>query len=295
VTPSTGESDHRVGGTVVDGMGGQPKIVLRSADGATAEIYRHGAHLTSWRPALDGEERIFLSRRSAWHDGSAIRGGIPVIFPQFAAEGPLPKHGFVRTRSWTMMSLQSASGGDAAVSFQLRDSVETRAIWPFAFLATLVVRLGGRRLTVSLTVENTGDESFSFTAALHSYLRVRDVTDVRLDGVQGASYRESGAPGLLHREEREALTVEGSVDRVYVSAPPLLTLREPGRALDIESVGFTDAVVWNPGAAGAAALPDMEPAGERVMLCVEAAVVQHPVVLEPGARWSGSQSLAARD
>jgi glucose-6-phosphate 1-epimerase len=285
------ENPH-AGASVVDGEGGLPKIVLRSADGAAAELYLHGAHLTSWRPASDGEERIFLSRRSVWREGSAIRGGIPVIFPQFAAEGPLPRHGFARTRSWTVATTGALPGGEAAASLQLRDSAETRAIWPFGFLATLTARVGGDRLTVSLAVENADEQSFSFTAALHSYLRVRDIAGVRLDGVRGARYRDSGAPGTLRIEQGESLRVEGLVDRVYVDAPSRLTLIETGRALDVDSVGFTDAVVWNPGASGAAALSDMEPGGERVMLCVEAAVVQHPVILEAGRRWTGSQTLA---
>ena len=65
-------------------------------------VYLHGAHVTSWKPARDHDERLFLSERSEFRAGTAIRGGIPVIFPQFAAEGPLPRHGFARTSEWTL-------------------------------------------------------------------------------------------------------------------------------------------------------------------------------------------------
>jgi glucose-6-phosphate 1-epimerase len=89
------------------------------------------------------------------------------------------------------------------------------------------------------------------------------------------------------------LRVTGELDRVYVGAPSTLIVREPGRALSVSTRGFPDVVLWNPGRKRAADLPDMEPGGERAMLCVEAAVVQTPVTLTPGARWHGSQTLDA--
>ena len=96
------------------------------------DVYLHGAHVTSWKPARDHDERLFLSERSEFRAGAAIRGGIPVIFPQFAAEGPLPRHGFARTSEWTLDEV-SAKAGDAVASLSLRDSAETRAIWNHAF------------------------------------------------------------------------------------------------------------------------------------------------------------------
>src|SRR5690348_6301397 len=80
----------------------ESKIVLHSADGARADVFPYGAHVTSWMPA-GGGGRLFLSERSAFGAGSAIRGGVPVIFPQFASTGPLPKHGFARTMEWRVV------------------------------------------------------------------------------------------------------------------------------------------------------------------------------------------------
>ena len=274
------------------GAGGLPMVPLRSTDGATANVYLHGAHLTSWKPARDGEERLFLSERSEFRAGAAIRGGIPVIFPQFAAEGPLPRHGFARTSEWTLDDL-SSKGGNAVASLSLRDSPETRAVWDHAFVATLGVRVGGDQLRVTLAVENRAEEPVTFTAALHSYLRVFDVRDTTLVGLRGAKHRESGAPGALVKETDDVLHFEGEVDRVYVDVPRTLTLWEPERSLEIGFDGFPDAVIWNPGPAKAATLADMEPGGERHMLCVEAAAAQRPVSVAAGARWSGTQRFRA--
>ena len=267
-------------------------VALRAADGATAEIYLHGGHVTSWRPAPGNEERLFLSARSEFHAGTAIRGGIPVIFPQFAAEGPLPRHGFARLSTWRVETIEQVPG-DAVATLSLTDSAETRALWNAQFRATLTVRVGGPRLVVSLAVENIGLLPFSFTCALHTYLRVHDVAQAEVLGLQGAQYRDSGDRAKLRTDVDPALRVTGELDRVYVGAPPSLVLREPRRALGVQMREFPDVVIWNPGRKRAAALVDMEPDAERAMLCVEAAVVQTPISLSAGTGWVGSQSLDA--
>lgn len=278
--------------TVV-GAGGLPFVPLRAADGASAQIYLHGAHVTSWRPAPGTEERLFLSERSEFRSGVAIRGGIPVIFPQFAAEGPLPRHGFARTAAWSVDDSPPSDHGGAIVRLSLRDTADTRAIWDARFLATIEVRIGGGALTVALSVENTGSSPFSFTAALHTYLRMHDIARTEVVGLQGARYRDSADRATLHREDAPVVRVAGELDRVYVDAPSPLVVREPERTLAVATRGFPDVVLWNPGSTRAAGLPDMEPHGACRMLCVEAAVVQTPVALTPGATWNGSQSLDA--
>jgi glucose-6-phosphate 1-epimerase len=142
-------------------------------------------------------------------------------------------------------------------------------------------------------VENTGASPFTFTCALHSYLRVNDIARAKVLGLQGARYRESSAPTLLHVDNESAVRGTGPLDRVYVSAPRSVTLCEPDRAMGVDMMEFTDTVLWNPGAAAARAVADMEPDGERAMLCIEAAVVQRPITLAAGGRWQGTQTLDA--
>ena len=270
-----------------------PVVLLRADDGATVEVHRHGAHVTSWRPAGDSEDRLYLSPRSEFGGSAAIRGGIPVIFPQFAAEGPLPRHGFARTSLWALGCVAREADGAADAELVLRDSAETRAVWDAAFKAVLAVTVVARQLEVTLRVENVGERAFSFTAALHTYLRVHDVDDAELVGLRGTMYRVSGDPSLRTDDEARLLVRE-HVDRVYVGAPRRLELRERERMMVIEAEGFPDAVVWNPGRERAATLHDLGPGDERRFVCVEAAVVQTPVTLGAGRRWSGTQTLAAQ-
>jgi glucose-6-phosphate 1-epimerase len=245
--------------------------------------------VVSWKPAGNAE-RLFLSRRSPFTEGKAIRGGIPVAFPQFAEQGPLPRHGFVRTRPWTFMGTRETQAG-SGVAFTLERSPDTLAAWPGEFRIELVASLAPGRLEVELRVANAGSEPFAFAGALHTYLAVGDATTARLEGLSGTRYRDRDSRDA-EVETRASVTAKDPVDRVYFSAPPMLRVHDGADVISIGQRGFADTVVWNPGSELSAAMPDMEPEGYRRMLCVEAAAVEPRVSVGPGATWSGAQSLA---
>ncbi|MEO6525360.1 MAG: D-hexose-6-phosphate mutarotase [Gemmatimonadaceae bacterium] len=271
----------------------QPLISIRSDDGARAEIRRHGAHVTSWCPAPGGEERLYLSGKSEFGAGSAIRGGVPIIFPQFGPNGPLQQHGFARRTMWAMGGIGRTSNGVAEADFVLRDSPDTQAVWKGTFVVIATVRVVADQLAITLTVENLGESPFDFTAALHTYLRVNDVDDVRITGLRGGHYRLPGDPTLIEDADDRVL-VGDYLERIYVGAPQRIEMHEGSRSMLVSSEGFPDAVLWNPGPERAASVPDIEPGGERRFVCIEAAVVQTPVTLGPRRRWIGTQTLTAR-
>jgi len=269
---------------------GMPAMAWSSADGARAIATLQGAHLVSWT-LPGGEERLFLSERSAFVPGRAVRGGVPVIFPQFADRGPLAQHGFARTQPWRFAGVGETPTGCAA-SFVLEATQETAAIWPHRFRLELVAAIGGARLEMELRVSNGGAGDFAFTAALHTYLRVSDAFAVRLEGLQGVRYLTRGASAAA-LEERKFVTAAEPVDRTYFAPPGLLYLADGARRLRLVQRGFTDTVVWNPGRDTASRMADMAPDGFRRMLCVEAAAIEPAVVLHAGGEWSGTQVIEA--
>lgn len=267
------------------------KVTLAAPDGAQAELYLYGAHVTSWRPA-DGEERLFLSERAAFRTGKAIRGGVPVCFPQFAEEGPLLKHGFARLNVWKLVGTEQV-GASTQATLQLEDSEATRAIWPHAFQATLTVTVDGSRLRLEFRVENTGATSFTFTAALHTYLRVHDISKTVVENLGGRHYRDTATGVLDNTQVESEVRFIGEVDRIYRDASAEVIVREPERRMTVLATGFPDVVLWNPGSVKCAEMGDMEPTGYRDMVCVEAAVISKPPEVLPGASWSGAQELRA--
>jgi glucose-6-phosphate 1-epimerase len=91
-------------------------------------------------------------------------------------------HGLVRTVPWTLMRRARQADGAAHARFRL-DEAPGHAGFAHAFACEVDVRALARRLTVSLTATNTGGASFGFTAALHTYLRMRDVRKAVVRGL----------------------------------------------------------------------------------------------------------------
>jgi glucose-6-phosphate 1-epimerase len=268
------------------------KVEVGSRDGACVALYTHGAHVTSWKPS-SGEERLFLSAQSACAPGMAIRGGVPIIFPQFAAMGPLPKHGFARVNEWELLKAGRSTTGHGEAQLRLTPNGQTRALWNHTFSATFVVTVKGMTLSLALSVLNDDTQPFQFTAALHSYLLVDDVRGATVLGLEGATFRDAAAGGAEGKQDDGALRASGELDRIYLDVRSPLELKDAVRRTRISMKGFSDVVVWNPGAERSASLTDMEPGGWLRMLCVEAAAIGTPVCLEPGERWTGQQMLTA--
>ena len=249
----------------------------------------HGAHLLSWTTA-DGVERIYLSPEAVFDGQSAIRGGIPVCWPQFNQRGPLPKHGFARNMVWTAVPDETGSDGLELV-LALHDSDATRALWPHAFDLRLTISLAPDSLRLTLVAINTDNAPWSFAAALHSYLHVDDIAKVRLEGLQNAK-RWDSVRNERHVEMAESLHFVAEFDSVYRAPAAPLKLVQPSGTLQIaQSASCTETVVWNPGAVLSQKMADLPFDGYRHMLCVEAARIDENVLLAPSAQWQGWQQL----
>ena len=233
---------------------GQPVLKLQTPDGAVALVSLFGAQVLSWTPA-GGEDRLYLSPEAVFDGKTPIRGGVPVCFPQFASLGPLPKHGFARTQLWSVTDTRP--GKDfTLVTLRLLDNAETRAEWPHAFAAEMSIAIGAGRLDIELEVENTGDAPFSFTAALHTYLKVKEVEAARIAGLRGLEYRDSADGDTSKLELNDEVTIDDEIDRIYHGMPPALLVHEGHRTLGIHAENLPDVVVWNPWVDKCASLAD---------------------------------------
>src|SRR5258707_396889 len=111
---------------LVEGNGALPKVRITSPE-CEGEMYLHGAHVTSWKPA-GAEEVLFLSSQSRFEHGRAIRGGVPICFPWFGGKSDDPKapaHGFVRTKMWQLESITQV-GHAVAVSMFTESNEDTK-------------------------------------------------------------------------------------------------------------------------------------------------------------------------
>lgn len=250
--------------------GALPAVRITSPDGAEAIVTLYGAHLVSWKTA-DGVQRLFLSTRSALDGARAIRGGVPVIFPQFAERGTGMRHGFARVSTWR---LAGAEGAQFALN-RHDLAADVAQAWPHGFELRLSVAVSGARLALDLEVRNTGAAAFAFSSALHTYFAVDDVGSIRIGGVQDGELR-----------------IDGKLDRIYRGVGGAITLAQQAGTLTLAQSGFRDAVVWNPGAEDTRALADMEDDEYQRFVCIEPALIE-PATLLPGAAWHASHQVSA--
>jgi glucose-6-phosphate 1-epimerase len=281
------ESDRRFDipgiAQLVEGNGGLPKVRITSPE-VVGEMYLHGAHVTSWKPA-GGEEVIFLSSQSRWENGHAIRGGVPVCFPWFGGKADDPKapaHGFVRTKAWQLESIAEA-GGAITVSMFTESDEETKRWWPADF--RLVHRATfGRELSLELVVTNTGKTSLCFEEALHAYHRVGNVEKVRVRGLDAIHYLDKTDSRRKKMQQGEIMIVS-ETDRVYLNTRGAIELEDPvlHRRTRVTKENSRTTVVWNPWVQKAHSLSDFADDEWMQMICLETSnVSDFAVDLAPG-------------
>jgi glucose-6-phosphate 1-epimerase len=269
-------------------LGGLAALELTARDGAQAVLTLHGAQVVSWKPAGHGEQ-LFVAARAVFSEGVALRGGIPIVFPQFGAEGPLPRHGFARVVCWQVKHLSQDAERTSAV-LHLRDSAQTWRLWQHPFEAELRVEVGGSALEIQLSVRNSGPQALSFTAALHTYLRIHRLDEARVRGLRGVRYRNHAAGGNEALDDDPFVALVGEVDRAYRDAPSTLTIVDGRRSLELSGAGFPDVVVWNPGPILCAAIPELDATEYRSLLAVEPAMLRAKA-LGPGESWRATHRL----
>lgn len=257
---------------------------LRNRHGSI-RVAEYGGQLLHWQ-CPEGIERLYTPEHLQLVPERALRGGVPVCFPQFSGRGDLPKHGLVRTRLW-----QPRAQTETALILAIEDDDSTRAQWPYAFELVQTLVLDADGLSIALDFHNRSDQPLVFTGALHSYLRVPDVTACTLHGLNGCVYEDAADEGR-YKNQQGNLFIGGEVDRVFAEAPKRLRLNYGnGESLEISQGGFADTVVWCPGPRLAAGFSDMPAEDWRRMLCVEAAAAAQPVTVLADGHWQGWQKL----
>ena len=256
---------------------GMPRARI-TTPACTAEFYLQGAHLTRWQPT-GTEPVLFLSERSAYVPGKAIRGGVPLVFPWLGApeNSPVkppagtPAHGFARIWPGTM-HFAALAGEEVHLSVGIDHTPGLRALGYATFQLACEFVLG-RELTVRLSVANTGDQPLVVEEALHAYLAVGNSEQVSVEGLSGTEYLDKTEGFQRERQTEPALAFHGEVDRPYLNTTAALTLVDPvlRRCLRLCKAGSRTTVTWNPGAAAAAKLADLGPDEWQRFVCLETA------------------------
>lgn len=104
-----------------------------------------------------------------------------------------------------------------------------------------------KELHFNMTVNNTGkDLSFRFMLSLNTYLKVPDVTQCELLGVQGCSYIDTN-DGEKHKQEEEYFKINRYTDLYFIDGPNefFITNAMSGHKYRIETKNAPAIIAWN--------------------------------------------------
>lgn len=270
--------------------------VTNAADKSSIVVYRQGAHLTSWTDAA-GTERLYTSPTSVYKPGKAIRGGVPLIFPQFSDLGPLKQsHGFLRTSERFTIESDGERDGVREVTFAHRVPAGEEPLLPGAAYTLLyTIAFTARALELRVSVANDGAAPLEFSFAFHSYFAVGEVAAVGVSGLDDTPYledledRKRCPPAPIHAIDRE-------VDRIYLGQGERPVVLKDGAAHTLTITGhhLPDAVLWNPWIEKARGMSDLPDEDYHKFVCVEHGVITTKVTLAPQERWEGAQKILSQ-
>jgi glucose-6-phosphate 1-epimerase len=269
---------------IVQGHGGLPAVRVASPE-ARGEVYLHGAHVSAWHP-VGAEEVLFVSAKTEWEEGVAIRGGVPVCFPWFAVRegGPAdsPPHGVVRTKSWRLEAITHADSNVTVALSTTSDDVTRKYVFDDFHLLFCVTF--GEQLRLELTVTNRGSLAFKYEEALHAYFRVGNLEAAHLRGLNGVTYIDK-TDGHREKPQHGDVRITAETDRVYRNTSSAVEVDDPvlKRRILVSKEDSRDTVLWNPWSEKSKTMKDLAPEDWRHFLCVETCNVgTNSVRLEPG-------------
>jgi glucose-6-phosphate 1-epimerase len=269
-----------------DSPGGLVRAVI-STSTAEADLYLQGAHVTHWTPR--GQRPVlFVSPKSLFTPGTAIRGGVPVIFPWFGPRSdgkPGPAHGFARTAEWAIEGTKLRDDGNVEIALVLSPNDTTRGLGYDSFHLRLRATIGSS-LEIELETRNDAKEPLTYEEALHTYFAIADIRQTSVSGLEATAYIDKTDGFKRKKLGNEPVRIAKETDQVHLSTKATCVIHDPvwQRRIIIEKAGSDSTVVWNPWIDKTKGMSDMAPDGWQNMICVEVAnAADNAVHLGPGA------------
>ncbi len=245
---------------------GELPVIVVSHPKVRAAVTLQGAQLVAWQPS--GEKPvIWLSEKSPFTPGKAIRGGVPVCWPWFGPAGE-PAHGFARTLPWKLSAHDENEDG-VMLTLVLESNEQSKKFWPHDF--TLFARF---RLGAHCEIELEAHGHYEATAALHSYFAVADIDGTEVSGL-GHSFIDKVNNGVHGESADGRQRYPSRVDRIHTQPQDCSLIHDTTgkRIIEVYHHHQSDVVTWNPGAELSSSMADMANDGYKTFVCVETAHV----------------------
>ncbi len=217
---------------------------------ARVTVSLHGANVVSYIPSERLGEVIWTGQYKPL-PGKDCWGGIPIVWPWFilgTGQTPnAPFHGPARFATWNVADkFISDAGSEVRLSLPVPQKKVDGEVIPLE--AELRIRLHNS-LNLQLITRNTGVQPYLLEHCFHAYFKVGDVTQIRIDGLEGTKVQDNRIPGARPAIQMIPITLDGPAARVYRPFPYRVTLEDPllGRCLVLRSPEAAQLVLWNSG------------------------------------------------
>lgn len=240
-------------------------------DSASAQIYLYGAQITSFIPH-GHEPVIFLSEKSNFSIGKALRGGIPISWPWFAdhpSDRSKPAHGFVRTSLWEVIDTNHLSTDETEITLRLNESQATRDLWDHCFTLELDIVIG-QEMILRLRMINSDNDSFTATSAFHSYYSVGHINEINILGLEDINYIDK-VDRFSEKRQIGSVAITDETDRIYLNTENECVIEDHllHRRIRIRKSGSESTVVWNPWINKARLMHDLKDEDYLRFVCLE--------------------------
>jgi glucose-6-phosphate 1-epimerase len=243
----------------------------------------YGAQVTS--AIIGGRELLYLSPCSI--QSAPARGGVPVLFPQFASNGLLKKHGFARQLHWTKTAEEYSPHGHR-ITHSLFIRPDDHSDWPHAALLELESFVSVDGFTQTLKVTNAGLTPFEWTGGLHPYFVVDDICRASIRGLSQVKHYDCHNPGTQYLESDLLHFDNGPCEKIFDAAPSLC-IHNSNSTISLSTKGFTQWMIWNPGKKHG--LGDLPTDAWGSFICIEPVIVSSPKKLLPGEVFMGEMRV----
>ena len=181
-------------------------------DSMSVTVTEFGSHVVSW--TVNDVEMIFMSKSSKFDKSKALRGGIPIVFPQFREPlQSMNQHGFARNKEWKLIN--TSDNKDNKLMFELLSDESTLEQWPHEFKLIYTISLEKpTNLVLDLKVENIGNKSFQCHTLLHTYFRLNDSSETIIGGFDNMMYK-SNIDNKEYKNETTTNRINQEIDRIY--------------------------------------------------------------------------------
>ena len=248
------------------------KIISICHQYCTARLSLYGGQVLSFVPA--GHKDIFWLSDSAYYQaGKAIRGGIPLCWPWFGAndksQGELKagNHGFARQVNWLVDEITADESGVTVIL--TLSGEQQHPLWPNRYQLRQTLFFG-KCFKQRLAMTNLSESDAQYSAALHSYFRVSNPKNIKIDALTGVNFDDKLT--ATSNQQINPVSCVGEIDREYHSSDAMTLLDTHWqRKMEVTSENCQQWVLWNPGVELAKTMADIHNGGEQEYVCLEAA------------------------